>query len=47
MHAAELSKCLKGSHLKSLSLAKNRLSDEGIGQVIRALCDSQIEHVDL
>lgn len=49
MHSAELSKCLKhhSMHVKQLSLAKNRLSDDGVGQLIRAVCDSQIEHLDL
>ena len=33
MHAAELTKCFKShsGHVKSLSLAKNRLTDDGIG----------------
>jgi len=49
MHAADLSKCLKShsGHVKTLSLARNRLTDEGVGQVIRAVCDTQIEQLDL
>jgi hypothetical protein len=49
MHAADLAKCLKShsGHVKTLSLARNRLTDEGVGQVIRAVCDTQIEQLDL
>lgn len=49
MHSAELVKCLKmySGHLRALSLAKNRLSDEGLGQLMRAICETQIEHLDL
>jgi len=49
MHAAEIAKCLKSSSggVRHLSLGKNRISDEGIGQVIRAICDTQIEYLDL
>lgn len=45
MHSAEIAKCLKNHahHLRVLSLARNRLTDEGIGQVVRAVCDTQIE----
>ena len=45
MHSAEIAKCLKNHahHLRALSLARNRLTDEGIGQVVRAVCDTQIE----
>lgn len=49
MHSAEIAKCLKNHahHLRVLSLAKNRLTDEGIGQVVRAVCDTQIESLDI
>ena len=49
MHAAELCKCLKSysMHIRVISLARNRLTDDGVGQIIRALCDTQIENVDL
>jgi Leucine-rich repeat (LRR) protein len=49
MHAVDLCKCLKTSsgHIKSLSLAKNRLTDDGVSQVIRAVCDTQIMFLDL
>lgn len=42
MHTQELSKCMKfsGSHLKSLILSKNKISDEGIITIIKALCES-------
>ena len=49
MHSGDIAKCLKShsGHIKLLSLAKNRLTDEGVSQVVRALCDTQIEHLDL
>lgn len=49
MHSADLSKCLKlhSAHIRSLSLAKNRLTDEGLGQVLRALAETGLEHLDL
>ncbi len=49
MHSGEIAKCLKshGHHLRTLSLARNRLTDEGIGQVVRAVCDTQIESLDI
>ena len=49
MHAVELCKCLRSnsSHLRGLSLARNRFTDDGINQIIRALCDTQMESVDL
>jgi Ran GTPase-activating protein (RanGAP) involved in mRNA processing and transport len=49
MHAGDIAKCLRSHsmHLRVLSLAKNRLTDEGVGQVVRAICDTQIESLDL
>ena len=49
MHAIDLCKCLRtaGSHIRHLSLAKNRLTDDGVAQIIRAVCDTQIMMVDL
>lgn len=49
MHAVDLCKCLKScsGHIRSLSLAKNRLMDDGVAQIIRAVCDTQIMYVDL
>jgi len=45
MHSNELAKCIKtcSGHIKSMDLSKNRISDEGIMHIIRAICDSQIE----
>jgi len=42
MHAIELAKCIKSlsGHVKVLNLSKNRISDEGIGLIVKALCDS-------
>ena len=42
MHSNELAKCIKtlSGHIKTIDLSKNKLSDEGIGHVIKALCDS-------
>ena len=49
MHCNELAKCIKtlSNHIKILNISKNRLSDEGIPHIIKALCDSQIEQVSL
>lgn len=48
MHSNDLAKCIKTSgHIKTLNLSKNRLSDDGMGLLIKALCDSQIESVNL
>ena len=42
MHATEFAKCIKTSsgHIKSLGLARNRISDEGMALIVKALCDS-------
>lgn len=42
MHATELAKCIKifSGHIKSLGLARNRISDEGMAVIVKALCDS-------
>jgi hypothetical protein len=49
MHVNDLSKCIKGNsgHIKTLNLSKNKFGDEGIGHIMKALCDSQIEQVNL
>lgn len=47
MHAADIVKNLKGCHFRNLNLARNRFTDESIGQIVRALCETQIETVDL
>ena len=49
MHAVDLCKCLRTSagHIRSLSLAKNRLTDDGVAQIVRAVCDTQIMMMDL
>lgn len=49
MHAADIAKCLKGysGPVRNLNLARNRFTDESIGQIVRALCDTQLETVDL
>lgn len=45
MHVNDLAKCIKScsGHIKSLNLSKNKLSDEGIGHIMKALCESSIE----
>ena len=42
MHVNELAKCIKcnSGHIKSLNLSKNRITDEGINHIIKALCES-------
>lgn len=49
MHVNELAKCIKcnSGHIKSLNLSKNRITDEGINHIIKALCESQIEFVNI
>lgn len=49
MHVNELAKCIKtgSGHVKFLNLSKNRLGDEGINHIMKALCESQIEAVNL
>jgi len=45
MHSNEIAKCIKmfSGPIRSLNLSKNRISDEGIGHIIKALCESHIE----
>lgn len=42
MHSTELAKYIKcsGSYVKKLNLSKNRLSDEGMNVIIKAICES-------
>ena len=49
MHANDLAKCIKthSSLVKSLNLSKNRISDEGFVHIIKAICESGIEVLDL
>ncbi|CDW91449.1 achain crystal structure of engineered northeast structural genomics consortium target [Stylonychia lemnae] len=49
MHSNELAKCIKSlsGPIKILNLSKNRISDDGIGHIIKALCDSHIEQINL
>lgn len=49
MHSNELAKCIKmhSGHIKSLNLSKNKLSDEGLMMLAKALCESSIESVNL
>jgi Ran GTPase-activating protein (RanGAP) involved in mRNA processing and transport len=49
MHVNEICKCIKSNsgHIRILNMSKNKLGDEGIGHVMKALCESQIEQVNL
>jgi hypothetical protein len=49
MHSTEIAKCIKNNsgHIKSLNLSKNRISDDGVIQIVKAICDSQIEMLSL
>jgi NLR family CARD domain-containing protein 3 len=48
MHTTTLGNLIKtNTGIKSLDLSGNRISDEGIMAVIKALCESQIEVVSL
>lgn len=49
MHSNDLAKCIKmhSGHVKNLNLSKNRLGDDGLLHIIKALCESSIESVNL
>ncbi len=48
MHVNEICKCIKTSpHVRVLNLSKNKLSDEGITHLMKALCESQVEQANL
>eukprot|EP00347_Sterkiella_histriomuscorum_P008603 403344461 len=48
MHVNELAKCIKSTaHIKFLNISNNKLGDEGINHIMKALCDSQVEAVNL
>ena len=49
MHSNELAKCIKSMSgpIKHLDMSKNRIGDEGIVLIVKALCESQIESVNL
>lgn len=34
-------------HIKTLNLSKNRISDDGLVHIAKALCESQIENIIL
>lgn len=38
----DIAKCIKSSsgHIRSLNLSKNKITDEGINIIMKALCDS-------
>ena len=42
MHANDLAKAIKGhsGHIKTLNLAKNKISDDGAIHIVRAICES-------
>eukprot|EP00347_Sterkiella_histriomuscorum_P020077 403339189 len=49
MHSNDLAKCIRtlSGGVRLLNMQKNRISDEGILHIIKALCESQIEQVNL
>lgn len=49
MHSIELAKCIKssGGQVKFLDLSKNKIGDEGINLIMKALCESKIEAINL
>ena len=41
MHVNELAKCIKSTaHIKFLNISNNKLGDEGINHIMKALCES-------
>lgn len=48
MHSNELAQCIKGhsGHIRVLNLSENKIGDEGLVHIIKALCESQIEEVN-
>lgn len=49
MHSSELAKCIKSSagQVKFLDLSKNKIGDEGINLIMKALCESRVEAINL
>lgn len=48
MHSFEIAKLLKTSHVKHLNLSKNKISDDAVLQIVKALCESaSVESVNL
>ena len=49
MHSTELAKCIRasGGYLRAVNLSKNRITDEGLNILAKAICESQLEKVDL
>ena len=47
MHSNDLVKAIKGSsgHIRDLDLSKNRITDEGLLHIMKAICESQIENI--
>lgn len=47
MHANELARCIKNcsGHIKFLDLSKNKISDDSLLHIVKALCESSIERV--
>lgn len=49
MHSNDLANCIRmySGHIKILNLSKNKLADEGLMMLAKALCESSIEKVNL
>ena len=49
MHSNDLAKAIKtnSGHIRQLNLSKNRISDEGIPLIVKALAESSIESINL
>jgi hypothetical protein len=42
MHSFEIAKNLKTSHVKHLNLSKNRLTDEAVVQIVKAISETGV-----
>jgi hypothetical protein len=48
MHSFEIAKLMKTSHVKYLNLSKNKLTDDAVIQIVKALCESaSVESLNL
>jgi Ran GTPase-activating protein (RanGAP) involved in mRNA processing and transport len=49
MHTNEIAKAIKLSshHIRVLNLSKNRITDDGFVPIVKALCESGIEQMNL
>ena len=49
MHSNDIARAIKSDSagVQTLNLSKNKISDEGIGHIIKAICESSIDTLNL